>query len=229
MPARRTNTSPLALAVLSTLMDRPMHPYEIAQLLKHRGKDQSIKIRYGSLYTVVQNLEDRGLVEAEGTAREGRRPERTVYRITDAGRAELVGRLRELVREPVKEYPLFEAALTLVVALPPEEVADLLVQRLRALDKETTTARAMLSDLVDGQGMPRLFLLEAEYALAMKEAEAGWVRTLAAGLADGSFDGVDDWRARHRTREVPDGTRGTERSKAGRALFGGETGSEAAD
>ncbi|GAA2611460.1 PadR family transcriptional regulator [Actinomadura fulvescens] len=203
MPGRRTSTSPLALAVLSTLVERPMHPYEIAQRLKHRGKDQSIKIRYGSLYTVVQNLADRGLVEAEGTARAGRRPERTVYRITAAGRAELVERLRELVRTPAKEYPLFEAALSLVIVLSPDEAAGLLSERLRVLEKEMAAARAALADLMVAQGMPRLFLLESEYALALKQAEAGWVRAMVTELADGSFDGLAIWRAWHETGEVP--------------------------
>ena len=66
MARRRKLTNPLGLAVLATLMSGPMHPYQIARLLRHRGKDDSIKIRYGSLYTVVQDLESRGFVEAEG-------------------------------------------------------------------------------------------------------------------------------------------------------------------
>ncbi|WP_225993682.1 PadR family transcriptional regulator [Actinomadura rudentiformis] len=222
MPGRRTSTSPLALAVLSTLIERPMHPYEIAQRLKHRGKDQSIKIRYGSLYTVVQNLADRELVEAEGTARAGRRPERTVYRITEAGRAELTERLRELVRTPAKEYPLFEAALSLVIVLPPDEVAGLLAERLRTLEKEMTAARATLADLMVGQGMPRLFLLEGEYALALKQAEADWVRAMVTELADGSFEGLADWRTWHETSELPAEMRQTEWFKADQALLGEE-------
>ena len=39
-----------------------MHPYEMASELRERGKDQSIKIKWGSLYTVVQNLEKHGFV-----------------------------------------------------------------------------------------------------------------------------------------------------------------------
>src|SRR3954447_23157105 len=117
MARRRRVTSPLALSVLATLNEAPMHPYEIARLLRHRGKDQSIKIRYGSLYTVVQKLENDGFVEAEGTARAGRRPERTVYRLTDDGRVELDHRMREIISEPAKEYSQFEAALSLMGVL----------------------------------------------------------------------------------------------------------------
>lgn len=199
MARRRKLTNPLALAVLSVLIGGPMHPYEIARVLKHWGKEESIKIRYGSLYTVVQDLEKRGLVEAEGTAREGHRPERTVYRLTPDGRQELEERLRELISDPVKEYPLFASALSLVTVLPPGEVAVLLGERLRTLELEIVAARAMLDELVNAQRLPRVFVLETEYALATKAAEAEWVRGVIKELGDDSLPHVRQWRVWHET------------------------------
>jgi DNA-binding PadR family transcriptional regulator len=225
MARRRGVTSPLALSVLSMLTDGPKHPYEIGRLLRHRGKDQSIKIRYGSLYTVVQRLEDQGLVEAEGTAREGRRPERTVYRITDDGREELDHRLRELISEPAKEYSQFEAALSLMGVLPPDDVAGLLTERLRLLSIELAGARAAMRELVTEQRLPRLFLVETEYALAVKQAEADWVRGLLAEMADGSLEGLAEWRSWHESGEFPENWREFEWAKADRAIAGeGEAG-----
>jgi len=57
-PSRPTN--PLALAVLALLFERPMHPYEMAATMKQRHKEESIKLRYGSLYTVIELLLARG-------------------------------------------------------------------------------------------------------------------------------------------------------------------------
>ena len=71
-----------------------MHPYEISTTLRSRGKEQSIKLNYGSLYSVVESLPKHGLIEPRETVREGRRPERTVYAITEAG----VERARGLAR-----------------------------------------------------------------------------------------------------------------------------------
>jgi DNA-binding PadR family transcriptional regulator len=82
-------SNPLALAVLALLFERPMHPYEMGVILKQRHKEESIKLRYGSLYTVIDLLLKRGLIVAKEIARDGRRPERTVYDITPAGRDEL--------------------------------------------------------------------------------------------------------------------------------------------
>jgi DNA-binding PadR family transcriptional regulator len=74
---RRSN--PLALAVLVLLYERPMHPHEMAATLRERHKEESIKLRYGSLYTVIGILESAELIRAKKTSRQGNRPERTVY------------------------------------------------------------------------------------------------------------------------------------------------------
>src|SRR6266566_4466814 len=99
---RRSISNPLALAVLACLHERPMHPYEMAATMRERGKEQSIKLNYGSLYTVVDSLAKHGLIAAMAARREGRRPERTVYQLTEAGRARLETELswvRELADE----------------------------------------------------------------------------------------------------------------------------------
>src|ERR1700691_5716339 len=120
-------------------MQRPMYPYEMAATLRHRGKDEAIKINWGSLYTIVQNLEKYGFIEAVEVAREGRQPERTTYQITDAGRAELLDWLRELLGMPEREYTRFEAALSECSILGPDEVIRLLTQRLEGLDAANDT------------------------------------------------------------------------------------------
>ena len=218
MARRRKLTSPLALAVLATLMSGPMHPYQIARLLKHRGKDDSIKIRYGSLYTVVQDLERRGFVEAEGTARAGHRPERTVYRLTDDGHRELEDRLRELISEPVKEYPIFASVLSLMAVIHPDELTGLLAERMQALEIEIAATTGIVEHAVSRR-LPRLFLLETEYGLAMKRAEADWVRTLIGELADGRFPDLKFWRSFTETGEFPEELLGTEWAQAELAVL----------
>ena len=92
--SRRRVSNPLALAVLACLNERPMHPYEISTTLRNRGKEQSIKLNYGSLYAVVESLQKHGLITSRATTREGRRPERTVYEITEAGAERVRGLAR---------------------------------------------------------------------------------------------------------------------------------------
>ena len=135
-------TNPLALAVLALLFERPMHPYEMGVILKQRHKEESIKFRYGSLYTVIELLLRRGFIVARETARDGRRPERTVYAVTDTGRDELRAWMADLIGEPIKEYPQFEAALCLLPVLPPDEAVALLRLRLQRIAQNSTAKRA---------------------------------------------------------------------------------------
>ena len=135
-------SNPLALAVLVLLFERPMHPYEIAATLRMRHKEKSIKLRYGSLYTVIEGLQSEGLIAAKETVREGARPERTIYEITPAGLERMRSWLRELLGTPVKEYPQFEAALSLLPAVPPAEAVALLEARSRRLGETAEEMRA---------------------------------------------------------------------------------------
>ncbi len=202
MAKRRKVSNLLALSLLTLLMQRPMYPSEMAAALRERGKDQAIKINWGSLYTVVQNLEKYGFIDALEVVREGRQPERTTYQITDAGRTELKDWLRELLSVPEREYTRFEAALGDSGVLPPDELIDLLQQRLDALDAANAEQQAGLDALV--KTIPRLFLIESEYYLAQRRAEAEWVRGLLKEFSDGTFPGIDAWRHYHATGQVPD-------------------------
>ncbi|MFJ4104760.1 PadR family transcriptional regulator [Amycolatopsis japonica] len=190
---RRKVGNLLALAILSTLNERPMHPYEMASVLKSRGKDRDMGIKWGSFYTVVGNLRKHGLIEAAESGRDGARPERTVYRITDAGRDEMLDWLRELLAELAPEEPKFVAGLSVMGWLGPDEVVALFRTRLAALEEDIASTRAELARLLEE--IPRLVLLETEYHLAIRVAEAEWVRSILGELTSGSMPGLAQWRA----------------------------------
>lgn len=202
MAKRRKVSNLLALSLLTLLTQRPMYPYEMASMLRERGKDNAIKVNWGSFYTVVQNLEKYGFIEAVEVVREGRQPERTTYQLTDAGRAELMDWIRELLSVPEREHSSFEAALGESAVVPPDELIGLLQRRLEALEEANGRLQAELAALVTQ--LPRLFLIESEYYLAQRRAEEDWVRGLLKEFTGGTFPGLDDWRRFHATGEVPD-------------------------
>lgn len=200
MAARRVGNL-MALGVLSVLAFRDMHPYEMAGALRGWGKERDLEVKWGSLYTVVRNLAKHGLIAEVGSVRDGRRPERTVYRITGDGRAELVDWTRELLSTAEGEFPRFRAGLSIMSVLAPDDVVSLLGQRLRGIEAGIEAARATLAE--HGAAVPRLFLLETEYELAVQEAEAGWMRSLIGELTGGTLPGLAEWRQVHETGEIP--------------------------
>jgi DNA-binding PadR family transcriptional regulator len=171
-------SGPLSLAVLSLLAERPMHPYEIATTLRGRGKDAAIKVTYGTLYGAIRALADQGFVVARRTERRGGRPERTVYAITAEGEADLRDRLRGLLRDPIREYRAFGAALALMTVLPPDEVASLLADRIAHLGEMAARLQHGLEALKKA-GVPRTATVGREYDLTMVEAERAWVSSIS--------------------------------------------------
>ncbi len=197
--SRRRVSNPLALAVLSCLHERPMHPYEISTTLRTRGKEQSIKLNYGSLYSVVESLHKHGLITSLETTREGRRPERTVYEITPAGVDEFEDWLAELLATPVRDYHSLEAGLSLMAGLPPDDVARMLDQRVIALRRELA-ALAEGGKVGDEIGLPELFWVESSFRAAMLDAELTFVNNLLARIRSGEFGGTAAWRKLHELR-----------------------------
>ena len=210
MASKRKVSNPLALAVMALLFERPMHPYEMVSLMRERGKHESVRLRYSSLYSVVGALKREGLISPRETVREGRRPERTVYGITNAGRAEFLTWLRELLSEPVKEYTQFAAGLSFIAALPPDEAAGLLEERVRLLEGDIEEMRLDLEEAAERLGLPRLFLIESEHELVLREAELGWVRGLVGEIWAGTLGGIGGWRSFHSRPATADAEAKTE-------------------
>ena len=201
MAKRRKVGNLLALAVLATLVQRPMHPYEIASFLKARGKDKDMPIKWGSLYTVVANLEKHGFIEAAENVRSGSRPERTVYRITPAGVDELQDWTSELIGTPQTEQRSFEAGLSILGALHPDKAVLLLRNRLDLLRTALAEQRAEYEQVA--VEVPRLMLAEWDYNLALLAAEINWVSGFLDAVTSGEMPGIDVWRHWHETGKMP--------------------------
>jgi DNA-binding PadR family transcriptional regulator len=192
----RRISNPLALAVLTLLLEGPTHPYEMVVTLRGRGKEDSINIKYGSLYTVVRALVRDGLIEEAGTARAGRRPERTVYQLTDKGQAEIRDWLSELLGEVKQEFPQFLAGLSLMPALPIDDAVALLERRATRMAERIERYRTRIAD-ASRQGVDELFLVEDDYRVALDTAELEWIRGLVSSLRAGTLTGAQTWRDYH--------------------------------
>jgi DNA-binding PadR family transcriptional regulator len=190
----RKVSNPLALAVLALLMERATHPYDMGRTMRERNKEASIKLNYGSLYSVLEQLLRAGFVARRETLRDTPRPERTIYEITDAGRDELHDWMAELVSTPAKEFRAFEAALALIGVLVPEEALRLLNIRRQRLDARIAEQRAGIDALVAG-GLHPMFLIESEYRLALEIAEKAFVDRLLRMFDDEQLLAM--WRGFH--------------------------------
>lgn len=198
-------SSPLALSILELLDEEPIHPYEMASRMRARHHDEFIRLNFGTLYHTVEVLERNGWIHPVEREKEGRRPERTVYELTDAGRAVLLRTLGELLRQPRREYPHFAAGLMFMHHLDAADAAEHLEQRAHALDIIVTKFETVLAELLK-RGLARLALIEVEHKIAMLDAERKWVRQLKRDITEGKLEwkvGIDSGHETLRRKHGP--------------------------
>lgn len=179
--------SPVAFVVLATLMERPLHAYALHRLLQERGKTEVVPIpTRATLYPVLDRLARNGLVAVQAVERDQRRPERTVYCVTESGQEVVTTWLRAYLAAGSAQRSAFTVALSFAMLLTPDEVATALESRRTELESE----RAGLSDgLAAGHdlGLPELFQLDDRYRVAMLDADVSVVEDLIVRLRSGSL------------------------------------------
>lgn len=187
---RRALDNPIVTAVLGLLLEQPSHPHRMLAELRERSAHHAAAVTRGTLYNTVAALVGAGWVEEQGRQREGNRPERTVYALTAAGRAELVRRLDAEIRTPQREFSAFLGAVSYVGALGPGGAAEALAERGRRLRRRTAEDEARLAAAL-AAGVPRLYVIEAEYAIGLARAEAAWVEGVIDDIRSGALTWPD--------------------------------------
>ncbi|HTU74117.1 MAG TPA: PadR family transcriptional regulator [Trebonia sp.] len=185
--------TPLGIAILSLLARQPMHPYEMRHVIRVREIDRVMKVTHGTLYSTVDRLAEAGLIQPVQTSREGRRPERTVYEITDPGRDQLLDALRAELMRTTPDYPRLAMALTFASLLEPREVGELLERRCVDVEGQLSNFQAALDAAFkrSSQQLTRVNLIEVEYQIALLRAERDWLRAVVDDITDGRFS----WQA----------------------------------
>ncbi len=179
--------SPLALSILALLDARAMHPYEMASTMRERHYDEFVRLNFGSLYHTVDALERDGWIAPVERVNEGRRPERTIFLLTDSGRKLLRQVIGEIVGQPRREYPHFAAGLMHLHHLGAAAATEQLTQRADGLAAKVQKLTGIMSQLRE-EGVSRLALIELEHKIAMLDAERTWVRKIEREISEGKLE-----------------------------------------
>ncbi|OBF27435.1 PadR family transcriptional regulator [Mycobacterium sp. ACS4331] len=180
--------TPLGVSVLALLRQRPMHGYEMFQTLTNRRDARIVKVRPGSLYHVVARLAEEDLIRSTATGRDGNRPERTIFEITQAGVDALTSGVRDLVATPVNEFPRFVAGLAELDNLDRASAVAAVRSRVAALEAD-------LADLATGSASgdtPAMHLSALDYLTATTRTKLDWLREFADSLESGRVGWRDE-------------------------------------
>jgi DNA-binding PadR family transcriptional regulator len=165
------------LAVLSLVIERDLHGYEIEAIIQERGMRNWTEIGFSSIYHILGLLERERLIASRAQAAPGKGPARKVYAATPAGRsryeAEALGALATMVRP----YPLFMQGLAALPFLAASKAADALVSY-----REGLAARLEELNAKDSPALPFHVAALFSYSKAMIGAEEEWVAALEREL-----------------------------------------------
>ncbi|MDV6010958.1 PadR family transcriptional regulator [Haloechinothrix sp. LS1_15] len=185
------STRLLVLGVVRML--QPVHGYDVRrELMSWRAEDWA-NIAPGSIYGALKTLERDRLIEVVDTKRQGARPARTVYQVTDEGEKEYHAMLRNLWWEAkAGPHPLLPA----VVQLPfsqRDDVVAALKARIHRLESDLTLAERDIARILEGSGdhrydTPFHAAEVSRLSHALAEAELRWTRDLLQRIESGDLD-----------------------------------------
>jgi DNA-binding PadR family transcriptional regulator len=160
------------LMVLGLLQRGPMHGYDLHRVVRAHGELYT-DLKQSNVYYLLDRLARDGLVEvhAEGRTR-GRRGERLVYALTDAGRTRFGELLRTILGTFEPAHTGLDVAIVFLGRLPRDEAVALLEARRRLVAERRDRVAAELAP-VAGRGMAGE--LAAEHLLSLIDAELAWV------------------------------------------------------
>ena len=171
----------MKLVILGLLQDKDMHPYEITLIMKERMYDQMMKLQMGSLYYAVDKLAQDEYIEAVETIRSNDRPDKTIYRITDKGKA----LFEQLILQQIKKvelvfHPLY-MALALSRHIDQDKVQKELQERIREIEHQVNYAYQVYEEHISIVPRSALHLMYGRYEHSLTELK--WLKRLYEDVA----------------------------------------------
>jgi DNA-binding PadR family transcriptional regulator len=174
------------LVILGILQQRPLHGYEIKQIITQHMDDWT-SIAFGSIYFALNKLSDERLIEKVAVEKSGNRPSRSVYQITDAGKAEFTTLLRQLWAEPERHYYSFDIALFFISALPADCVRRYLAERIAHLEGSLEFLGRHKKEHRHIKEVPKIAFAIMDHSIAHLKAEVKWLRDIARKIEAGEL------------------------------------------
>ena len=174
------------LVILGLLRDKPLYGYELKHIIEEHMGDWT-NIAFGSIYFALGKLADEGFIEKVATEKEGKRPSRSVYQITAAGREEFLRLLREVWREVERHYYTLDIGLAFMEALPGEEVEGYLRDRVSQLEGVVQHVTVHRAEVLADEYVSRVVSAVFDHSLAHFEAELAWTRGVLDKVERGAY------------------------------------------
>jgi len=174
------------LVILGLLRERPLYGYEIKSIIEDHMGDWT-NIAFGSIYFALGKLADEGYIEKAATEKEGGRPSRSVYRITDEGQGEFERLLREVWNTIDRQYYPFDIGLFFMSVLSKQEIITSLRSRVDQLEAVLQYLDQHQSESMAQDQVPPLANAIFDHTRVHTGAELSWTRDLLESVEAGEY------------------------------------------
>lgn len=165
----------IRLLILGLVKQGPLHGYEIKRIIEQEMADWS-HVSVGSIYFALEKMAEEGFLKKNLPEREGNRPARTAYEITEAGNKEFLRLLREVWASPESfRFPL-DFGVAFMKELDAEELRDLLNRRIRALEGILEELTRHEREVLNSPHVPAVARFIFSHHRAHYQAELRWTR-----------------------------------------------------
>lgn len=171
------------LVLLGILSRHPMHGYEIKHIIEDHMGDWT-DIKFGSIYFALSKLAEDGSIEIAEETREGNRPSRTVYRITEKGGQEYLRLLRELWSGTDDiQYPI-DIGVFFMKSIPKTEIEEYLAKRIERMQQQLDYLQKHRSEHEQNPHIPPQAMAVIGHAKLHMEAELKWLQEMKRTLGN---------------------------------------------
>jgi DNA-binding PadR family transcriptional regulator len=174
------------LVILGLLRERPLYGYEIKQIIEEHMNDWT-SIAFGSIYFALEKLAEEQFVKKVNVEQDNKRPARSVYQITEAGRAEFLRLLREGWQQVERQYYALDVCLFFMDSLPRPEIIQSLRARQAGLRASLDRLESHRAEQMTHPEVPPLAAAIFDHSFAHTRAELDWVTDLLQKIESGEY------------------------------------------
>lgn len=173
----------IRLVILGILNQQPLHGYEIKQIIEEYMGDWT-DIKFGSIYFALSKLAESGHIEVIEENRTGKRPAKTVYQITAAGKEEFLRLLKKAWCEHKQIIFPFDMALFFIKYLSKAEAVQYLQQRIENVTQKLNFLNDHKNEHRQNPYIPKEAIAIIDHSYYHLEAELHWLQDLLNNIDD---------------------------------------------
>jgi len=180
--------SKIDLMILGLVLEKPMHGYEINQIIGSEEMQSWLDISRTSVYYALSRLKKQGFI-TEVVEKQHNKPDRSIFRITEAGRELFFNSLSQSLAEQERVFLEYNIGLFFINKLTKERAVEVLEKRKRFLKKWRSTLNEHLKVTRNGQEHPSTLRAVIDHTLSFTESEVSWLDSFIESVTGAPLEG----------------------------------------